>query len=126
MKAYKVDFAYKNNLDLLDTVIYLYSKTVLSTELSKREKDIIREYLNSGYSRSTKKAIEANLGIDDKALNVCNCALKKKGFLIPHPTNYRLKLLPQELTDLRDCFMNENKPHEKSCFIVNFVKKKNV
>lgn len=126
MQAFKVDFKYRNNIELLDTAIYLYSKTVLTTELTKREKDILREYLLSGYSPMTKKAIEKNLKIDDKTLNVANCGLRKKGFLIPHPTNYRLKLLPKELTDLRDCFMNEQKPFEKSCFIVNFVKKSNV
>lgn len=120
-RAFKVEYKYKNSLELLDTVIYLFSKTVLSTELTAREISILREYLCSGYNKPTKKALELNLGINDKALNVSNCNLQKKGFLSPHPTNFRSKIINKDLLALKDCFINEG---NKNLFMVHFIKTK--
>ena len=76
--AYKVDFKSKNDVDLLDTVMFLYSRTVLKEELSLREKTALREYLLYGYSLNTKKAICLSLGIRIENLNTLNCSLQKK------------------------------------------------
>lgn len=100
--------------------MYLYSKTVLKSELSFRERAVLREYLNNGYSQQTKKGICLDLGITNKNLNTLNCTLQKKGFLYPNPHNQRLKLVSKSLLQLRDCFTNETE--SKNCFIVNFVR----
>jgi len=119
LKAFKVDFSYKNSMQLLDTVIYLFSKTVLKTELSPREISILRIYLAHGYSPKVKKGICIDLEMNATTLNTNNCKLQAKGFLSPHPTSQRLKLINEELLQLKDCFINED---NKSIFVVNFIK----
>jgi len=116
-QAYIVEFKYKNNLQLLDTVIYLFSKTVLEAELNAQEISILKYYLAQGYSKDTKQAIEIDLGIKTTCINTNNYKLQKKGFLRPHPTSNRLKIINSELLKLRDCFMNQN---TKNIFIVDF------
>lgn len=115
--AYKVDFKYENDIDLLDIVMSLFSKTVLEEELSKKEKIVLREYILNGYSKQTKDSIRLSLKIKPQNLNTLNYYLQKKGFLKPHPKNQRLKLLNEELIKLKDCFMSDN---EGKLFIVNF------
>lgn len=119
MVAYKVDFSYKNKLELLEIVMSLYSKTVLNKEISSKEKTVLREYILHGYSKETKDSIVLDLEITTSNLNTVNYALQKKGFLEPHPKNQRLKLLNEDLKKLRDCFTSQDK---KKMFLVNFVK----
>jgi len=120
-RAYKVEFKYKNRLHLIDTIIYLFSKTVLELEeeLTKQEIDILKVYLIHGYSPEVKKGILVDLKMNAPTLNTNNCKLQKKGFLRPHPTSGRLKLVTEDLIKLRDCFINEG---EKNLFLVHFVK----
>lgn len=116
--AYKVDFKSKNDVDLLDTVMFLYSRTVLKEELSLREKTALREYLLYGYSLNTKKAICLSLGIRIENLNTLNCSLQKKGFLRPHQNNQRLKIISEELLNLKKVFLDSQK--ERKLYIINF------
>lgn len=119
MKAYNVSFKYSNKVELLDVVMELFSITVLEKELSYREKCVLREYLNTGYNANTKRAIRANLGINVYNLNTLNYTLQKKGFLKPHPNNQRLKLINDELVNLKNVFLE----HEgRRMFLVEFVK----
>lgn len=119
MAGFKVDYKYKNDIDLLDTVMYLFSKTVLRTELSDKERLILRAYLLHGYSKQTKKSICLDIGMTAENLNVRNSTLQKKGFLRPHPTTQNLKLINDELIAMRDCFIND---HKIKGFIVSFTK----
>jgi hypothetical protein len=119
MIAYKVDYKYKNDVELLDIVMTIFSRTVLEEELSNKERVVLREYIVNGYSRETKKAIRLAEKMKDANLNTLNYHLQKKGFLKPHPKNQRLKLLNEELLELRDCFMKESK--DKKAFIINFI-----
>lgn len=116
--AYKVDYQSKNDVELFDVVITLYSKTVLKKELSHKESTVLREYILNGYSLNTKKAICLSLGIKIENLNTLNCNLQKKGFLKPHPTNQRLKTLSEELLALKNVFLETD--NTKRLFIVNF------
>lgn len=119
MIAYKVDFKYKNDVDLLDIVMSVFSKTVLNEEISNKEKVILREYIVNGYSKRTKDSIKLDHKMKPSNLNTLNYHLQKKGFLKPHPKNQRLKLLNEDLLELRDCFMKEGE--NKKMFIINFV-----
>lgn len=56
-KTYYIPCNYKNDVDALDTMIYVYSKTALKQELSSSEKTIIREYILYGYSTKTKNSL---------------------------------------------------------------------
>ena len=107
--AYKVDFKSKNDVDLLDTVMFIYSRTVLKEELGLRERSALREYLLHGYSLTTKRAICLSLGIKIENLNTLNCNLQKKGFLIPHTKNQRLKMINEDLLNLKRVFLESEK-----------------
>lgn len=119
MIAYKVDFKYRNDVDLLETVMSIFSNTVLREELSDKERQILREYMLNGYSKQTKESIKLSMKMKPANLNTYNYHLQRKGFLKPHPTNQRLKLLNEQLMELRDCFMQETK--SKKIFLINFV-----
>lgn len=116
--AYKVDFKYKNDVDLLEVVMSIFSNTVLKEELSNKERTVLREYIVNGYSKQTKNSIKLSLGMKDSNLNTLNYHLQKKGFLKPHPKNQRLKLLNEELVELRDTFLKDS---GKKMYIINFV-----
>lgn len=119
--AYKVDFKYSNKIELLDTMLSVYSITYLKTPLSYREKEVLREYILNGFSSKTKKAIKASLKIKDSNLNTLNYKLKQKGFLLNHPTNQKQKELNADLTRIRDVFMNDEEDLKK-LFIINTIK----
>lgn len=119
--AYKVDFKYSNNIELLDTMLSVYSITYLKTPLSYREKEVLREYILNGFSSKTKKAIKASLKIKDSNLNTLNYKLKQKGFLLNHTTNQKQKELNADLTRIRDVFMNDEEGLQK-LFIINTIK----
>jgi len=118
--AYIAPFEFSNDIELLDVVMSLFSRSVLKKEISYKEKVVLREYMINGYSANTKKAIRLSLNIKETNLNTLNCTLQKKGFLKPHPTNQRLKLLNDDLIKIRDMFLGEA---ERKMFIVEFVKK---
>ncbi len=117
--AYVANFNYENDIELLDIVMNIFSTSVLKENLSYKERTVLREYMLHGYSSNTKKAIRLSLSIKETNLNTLNCTLQKKGFLKPHPTNQRLKLLNDGLIKIRDLFLGEN---ERKMFIVEFVK----
>jgi hypothetical protein len=118
--AYIAPFEFSNDIELLDVVMSLFSRSVLKKEISYKEKVVLREYMINGYSPNTKKAIRLSLDIKETNLNTLNCTLQKKGFLRPHPTNQRLKLLNEDLLKIRDMFLGES---ERKMFIVEFIKK---
>jgi len=117
MIAYKADFKYKNDVQLVDTIMYLFSKTVLNKELSNKEVIVLREYVLNGYSKQTKNSLLLELNIQPQTLNTMNYHLKNKGFLRPHPQNQRLKLLNEKLLELKE-FIED--PDNDKVFMVDF------
>ena len=120
--AYKVDFQYSNTIELLDTMLSVYSLTALKKPLSDRERQVLREYILNGYSTKTKKALKISLKINDSNLNTLNYKLKQKGFLLNHPTNQKLKELNKDLTEIKNVFMSEDKTARK-LLIINTIRK---
>lgn len=118
--AYLSNYAYENDIELLDIVMNIFSITVLKENLSYKERTVLREYMINGYSSNTKKAIRLSLLIKETNLNTLNCTLQKKGFLKPHPTNQRLKLLNDDLIKIRDLFLGDA---GRKLFVVEFLKK---
>lgn len=106
-KQYTTNFEYKNDLEFLNIVINIYSLVKLRESLTKKQKDVLRYYLKSGYSDETKNAIRLDFKIKKTHLNQINWALNKKGFLKKHPTNERSKVVSEELIKLRDSFLKD-------------------
>ncbi len=119
MVAYKVDFKPNDSLDFYDMLLSIYSLTVLKDPLKTKERIILRYYLLYGYSKETKDMIVLDMGIKRSNLNTSNYDLQKRGFLKPHPTNQRSKLISKELLELKDTFTN--KESDKKLFILNIV-----
>lgn len=119
-RAYKVDFKYSNNIELLDTMLSVYSITALKQPLSDRERQVLREYILNGYSIKTKRALRLSLKIKTSNLNTLNYKLKVKGFLIPHPTNQKSKELNKDLEEIRKVFLSEDEG--KKIMLVNTVR----
>jgi len=118
VSAYKLDFKYGNDFRFVDSLIYIFAKTQFNNPLSSRECEIIREYVLRGYSTETKRHIEKTLKMNRKNLNVYNCNLQKRGFLMPHERNQNNKILNPELMKLREFYLNSS---EKKIVLVNFI-----
>lgn len=119
MPAYLVDFKYKNDIEVLDAALYVYSKTVLKNELSEKRRIILREYLLYGYTEQTKDGICRNLNMDRRNLNTQNHNLQKMGFLKPHPTTQKLKLVSEDLLRLKETVLSTE---GKKVIMINFSK----
>lgn len=116
--AYKIDFKYSNDFRFVDTLIYIFARTQENEILSKRECEVLREYIIRGYSDNTKDHIAKTLKIKRTTLNQFNHNLQNKRMLLPHPNNQNNKLLNPELSKLKE-FYETNA--EKKVFLVNFV-----
>jgi len=123
-------FQYSNELELISTIIKIYSLVSRKQKLTEKEEDILMFYIKYGYSAKTKNAIvkdvkknnvkDDHTKITKKHLDVINHALKNKGYLDNHPTNGRLKVLSKDLQNLSDVFMNRN--GEKMMYLIGFDK----
>lgn len=107
-----------NKVEMIDTVLIIFASTVLNETLSPREMIVLRDYLLNGYSPKTKKALKLTLGITNLNLDQINHKLKKKGFLEPHKTNERQKVLSKKLLDLKNVFIDSNV--DNRVFLINF------
>jgi len=106
-EVYIVPYKYKNDLDLLNTVINVYSLTALKSSLTPKQQDTLRFYLQFGFTAKTKETIMKDLKITDKHLNQINCQLQKCGYLTRHPTNYRMKYINENLLKLKESFLSK-------------------
>lgn len=116
--AYKIDFKYSNDFRFVDTLIYVFARTQEEQILSKRECEILREYILRGYSLNTKKHITKSLGMTLTTLNTFNNKLQNKKMLFPHPNNQNNKILNPELEKLREFYETSA---DKKVFLVNFI-----
>jgi len=71
-------YKYKNDLDLLTTVINVYSLVALRESPTKRQKEVLVYYLKSGYNEQTWATVKLGLGITDEHLRQINYELRKK------------------------------------------------
>lgn len=100
LKAF--NHVFKTALKNLDEV----NKYLQENEVEDKKEKFLKEY-----DSVRKKRASSNL-------TALNYTLKKKGFLNPHPTNQRLKVVNPELLNLRKQFLETE--DTKICMIVNF------
>lgn len=124
-------YYYKNDLDLLNTVINLYSIVELGGKLSDMEMIVMRYYLKSGYNEITKKTIMSDSEVfktmtdaekTRKHLNQINHRLEKKGFLERSLRNYREKKVSSKLLELKESFLTADKDKKASFYSIYFEK----
>lgn len=80
--------------------------------ISKGVEEGQKEKFLKEYKKERHKRASSNL-------NAINYTLKQKGFLKPHPTNQRLKIVADKLLILNQSFLN-TKADEKLCLIIDF------
>lgn len=107
-EVYFNDLKYKNEMDLLQKIIRIYSIVMLEDNLENHEEKVLMFYFKYGYSTDTKDKIKESLGITAHYLNTINYHLDNKGYLRKDENNKQKKHLSDGLKKLRDAFL-ENK-----------------
>lgn len=102
---------YKNEIDLVDKILSVYSITGKSKkdQLRKFEKDVLNYYMRFGYSTETKRLIEEELGKSPDSITQATFFLTRKGYLEQSKTNFSKKRLSKDLLRFRDGFISGNK-----------------
>lgn len=98
---------YKNEVDLLQKIIRIYSIVMLEDNLENHEEKVLMFYFKYGYSPKTKEQIRTSLDINSHYLNTINYHLDKKGYLKKDPNNRQKKHLADGLQQLRDAFLKD-------------------
>lgn len=122
-KHFLSKFTYSNEIELLNLVIQIFSLVELGESLTDKQNVVLRNYLRSGYTSTTKRAIMLENKMDVKHLDQINFILTKKGFLEKHPTNYRMKIVSPKLLELKTRVLAQQK-EEKAIFYTIFLEKK--
>lgn len=99
---------YTTDIDLLDKIITIYS-LVQKQVLTEQEKNVLRYYLNFGYSKQVKDSILLGLDINDKHLTQINHHLQRKNYLLRHPTNFKEKVVSDVLLNMKNMFIGATK-----------------
>lgn len=96
---------YKNEVDLVNKLLSIYSIVKKDGDLRDFEKKVLNYYIRKGYSSETKKQISKELNLKDRNLNQTNYHLTKKGYLKQSSRNQKHKKLNKELQEIRDLFI---------------------
>ena len=108
---YRLPLKYKNDLELYEHIIRIFSVVMLNDELENREGEALMFYFKHGYSSDTKDMIKSALGISEHYLNTINYNLDKKGYLRKDDRNKQKKHLSHELQKLKDAFVTGGVRH---------------
>lgn len=110
---------YKNEVDLVDKLLNIYSIVKKNNNLRKFEREVLNYYIRKGYSSETKKQIKKELGKKARNLNQTNYHLKRKGYLKQSSKNQKDKKLNKELQEIRDMFIGG----KTKVYVVGFKQK---
>ncbi len=127
MKKEKIFWAhtlkYSNDIDLLDKVITIFSFVEFRDALTKQQRNVLRYYLNFGYSSMIKDAILSDLKMTDKHLTQVNFHLQKKGYLYRHETNFKEKVVSDTLIKMKEMFLSTVKDSSKQAVYAVLLEK---
>jgi hypothetical protein len=99
---------YKNEIDLIDKILKVYSITQ-DRPLRNFERLILIYYIRSGYNKETKEFIKEDTGKKDGDIRVADVHLREKGYLSKHPKNLRLSNLSPDMNSIRESFIINKK-----------------
>lgn len=106
-EVYFNELEYKNEIELLQKIIRIYSIVMLSDDLENHEEKVLMFYFKYGYSTETKQKIRDSLDISPHYLNTINYHLDNKGYLRKDENNKQKKHLSDGLKKLRDAFLEK-------------------
>ena len=97
--------SYKNEVDLVNKLLTIYSIVKKNNDLRNFEREVLNYYIRKGYSTGTKNQIKKELGKKARNLNQTNYHLKRKGYLKQSSKNQKDKKLNKELEEIRKLFI---------------------
>lgn len=102
---------YKNEIDLVDKLISVYSiiKMDAASQLRNFEKEVLNYYVRFGYSTETKKKINKLTNKSDATITQTTFHLSKKGYLVQSKNNHSQKKLNVDLQRMRKAFIEGDK-----------------
>ncbi len=92
---------YKNEVDLVDKVLSIYSIIKKNDDLRKFERNILNYYIRKGISEDTRETIKRELGITAGNLTQANYYLRKKGYIVKDRNNHNKNKLCKDLQSVR-------------------------
>ena len=92
---------YKNEVDLVDKALSIYSIIKKKGNLRKFERNILNYYIRKGISENTKETIKRELGINSTNLTQANYYLRKKEYIVKDRNNHNKNELCEDLKMLR-------------------------
>lgn len=110
---------YKNEVDLIDKVLSIYSIIKKSNDLRPFERNILNFYIRKGISNDTKNIIKDQLGITSNNLTQANYYLRKKGYIVKDSKNHNKNKLCKDLESIRTSIIG----NKKRLFLVGFNQK---
>lgn len=99
---------YKNEIDLIDKILKIYS---ISQEVNLRnfERTILIYYIRNGYSKETKEFIRQDTSKKEGDIRVADTNLRRKGFLKTSMGNMRMSELSSDMESIRQSFVKNKK-----------------
>lgn len=93
---------FKNEVDLVDKILSIYSIIKKNNDLRKFERNILNYYLRKGLTEDTKKLIKKELNINSSNLTQVNYYLRNKDYIVKDTKNHNKDHLCKELEDIRN------------------------
>lgn len=110
---------YKNEVDLVNKLLSIYSIVKKDGDLRDFEKKVLNYYIRKGYSSKTKDQIRNELGLKQRNLNQTNYHLTNKGYLRQSTRNQKNKSLNKELQEIRNLFVEG----KTKAYVIGFKQK---
>lgn len=92
---------YKNEVDLVDKTLSIYSIIKKNDNLRKFERNILNYYIRKGITEETKEIIKRELNKTSADLTQANYYLRKKGYIVKDTKNHNNNYLCKDLESIR-------------------------
>ena len=108
-EIYIINIPCKDELDLVGSLIFLYSSARVLRGLSPlalrpQLVSLLSLYFKYGYNKDTKEMGAEIFGIKIESINSMNLELKEGGYLVEDTMNKRIKHLNKELQTLKEYY----------------------
>lgn len=121
-KLYFNTLVYKDDIDLVDKIVSLYS--IIKTKDQKKrilpfEKEVLIYYIIFGFTKEAKEEIKREKKKNENQINTTNSNLRKKGYLFKDDRNMTKGYVAKDLMNLVNAF----KEDPEKFYTIKFTKK---